>query len=144
MNLQAVVLVATGVGALAGGVLLGRRVWWACALIAAVLIGVWCLALNLPQKNVSVLLQAITGVLMLVTAGLMWQRGLRLGGALLALATAATWISTYWRMTINDWVTGGNSEKLYWFGLLGEYTSWGMVAMGVALVLGVLAVPRKG
>ena len=39
---------------------------------------------------------------------------------------------------------GGNSEKLYWFGLLGEYTSWGMVAMGVALVLGVLAVPRKG
>ena len=71
MNLQAVMLVATGVGALAGGVLLGRRVWWACALIAAGLLAVWWFALNLPQKNFSVLLQAITGVLMLVTAGLM-------------------------------------------------------------------------
>ena len=46
MNLQAVVLVATGVGALAGGVLLGRRVWRACALLALVL-GV----LGVPRKG---------------------------------------------------------------------------------------------
>ena len=143
MNLQAAMLVVTGLGAVAGGVLLGRRAWWACALIAAGLVAVWVVALALPQKNVSVLLQAITGVLVLVAAGLMWQRRLRLGGALLAVATAVTWATTYWRMTINDWVAGDNSEKLYWFGLLGEFTSWGMVAMGLALVIGMLAVPRQ-
>ena len=93
--------------------------------------------------NLAVVLQMVTGVLALAAAGVLWSKKAWLSAGVMTLSVAVVWISTYYRMSINQWVTGDNTEKLYWFGLLGQVTSWGMVGMGIAMVLVAVTLPRQ-